>query len=365
MKEKLSVHLVTWNGSKYIPYLFDSLKKQTFSDWKLVILDNGSEDDTVAMIKKELTDNRLQTTDSFVDVEFIEKKQNLGFAGGHNFLFQKMTNSEQGTEYFLLLNQDMYLQPDVFEKLVKFLNENKDVASVTPRLMKWNFSQIDIDFSESLTNYVDSLGLKIMKNRRVVEKYVGKDWDEKKAKMELSFRTQDEALEVFGVSGALPMYRRKAIEKVQFSDGNFFDNLYESYKEDVDLSWRLRLSGFKSFVLLDAVTYHDRSAGGQERLGDKTSAENKKNQSALVKYHSYKNHLMTLYKNEYGKNFSLDFLFIIWYELKKFVYFLLFDRKVLKGVSVIWENRKLLKQRREEVKQMRNVSYKELRVWWK
>ena len=353
MKEKLSVHLVTWNGSKYIPYLFDSLKKQTYKDWKLFVWENASSDETANLIKKELENFDIPH-------EYFDSEKNLGFAGGHNELFKK-TDSD----YFLLLNQDMYLQPDVFEKLVKFLNENKDVASVTPRLMKWNFSQIDIDFSESLTNYVDSLGLKIMKNRRVVEKYVGKDWDEKKAKMELSFRTQDEALEVFGVSGALPMYRKSAIDMVKFSDGNFFDNLYESYKEDVDLSWRLRLSGFKSFVLLDAVTYHDRSAGGQERLGDKTSAENKKNQSALVKYHSYKNHLMTLYKNEYGKNFSLDFLFIIWYELKKFVYFLLFDRKVLKGLSVIWENRKLLKQSREEVKQMRNVSYKELRIWWK
>ncbi|MFA7244958.1 MAG: glycosyltransferase family 2 protein [Candidatus Magasanikbacteria bacterium] len=359
MSQKLSIHLVSWNGSKYIPYLFDSLKKQTYKDWKLFVWENASSDDTAELIKKELENFDLP-------YEYLDSKKNIGFAGGHNELYRGMGNEERGTsEYFLLLNQDMYLMPDVLEKLVKFLNENKDVASVTPRLMKWNFNQIDIDFSDSLTNYVDSLGLKIMKNRRVVEKYVGKDWDEKKAKMELSFRAHDESLEVFGVSGALPMYRKSAIDMVKFSDGNFFDNLYESYKEDVDLSWRLRLFGFKSFVLLDAVTYHDRSAGGQEKLGDKTSAENKKKQSAWVKYHSYKNHLMTLYKNEYGKNFSLDFLFIIWYELKKFVYFLVFDRKVLKGLSVIWENKKLLKQRREEVTQMRNVSYKELRVWWK
>ena len=73
---------------------------------------------------------------------------------------------------------------------------------------------------------------------------------------------------------------------------------------------------------------------------------------------------MTLYKNEYGKNFTIDFFAIMWYELKKFVYFLLFDRKVLKGLSVLWENRKLLKQRRNEVIQMRKVDYKELRKWW-
>lgn len=358
MKEKLSVYLVSWNGSKYIPYLFDSLKKQTYKDWKLFVWENASSDETDELIKKELENFDLP-------YEYFSSEKNLGFAGGHNKLFRGTGNEERGmSEYFLLLNQDMYLQPDVFEKLVNFLDGNKNVAVVSPRLMKWNFNQIDIDFADSLTNYVDTLGLKVMRNRRVVEKYVGKNWDEKKAKMELSFRTQDEALEVFGVSGALPMLRRSCIEKVIFSDGNFFDDLYESYKEDVDLAWRLRLAGFQSFVLLDAVTYHDRSAEGQERLRDRTAAENKKKQSAWVKNNSYKNHLMTLYKNDYGRNFSLDFFAIMWYELKKFVYFLLFDRKVLQGLSVIWENRKLLKQRRNEVKKMRKVGYKELRKWW-
>ncbi len=51
---KLTVHLLTWNGEKYIPFLFDSLKKQTLKGWKLIILDNGSTDNTVGLIKKEI-----------------------------------------------------------------------------------------------------------------------------------------------------------------------------------------------------------------------------------------------------------------------------------------------------------------------
>lgn len=352
MSTKLSVHLVSWNGAKYVPYLFDSLRKQTYKDWKIYVWENASDDGTKKLIKKELENFEFSH-------EFFESEKNIGFSGGHNELYKK-TDSE----YFLLLNQDMCLMPDAFEKMVKFLDENKEVASVSPRLMKWNFSEVEKDFDESFSNMIDSLGLKVLRNRRVVEKYVGKDWDEKKARMELSYRIKDDnALEVFGVSGALPMYRKSAIEKVKFSDGNFFDSLYESYKEDVDLSWRLCISGFKSFVLLDTITYHDRSAQGQERLGDTIAFENKKKQSEWVKYHSYKNHLMTLYKNEYGQNFVLDFFAIIWYELKKFGYFLLLDRKVLKGLSVVWKNRKVLKQHRDEVKKMRVVGYKELRKW--
>jgi len=350
MPVKLSIHLVSWNGAKYIPYLFDSLKKQTYKDWKLFVWENASSDETASLIKKELENFDIAH-------KYLASERNLGFAWGHNELYKK-TDSE----YFLLLNQDMYLMPDTLEKMIKFLDENKEVASVSPRLMKWNFAEIENDFDESFTNRIDSLGLKVLRNRRVIEKYAGKDWDEKKAKMELSFRIKKhEALEVFGVSGALPMYRRNAIEKVQFSDGNFFDSLYESYKEDVDLAFRLRIAGFQSFVLLDTIVYHDRSAQGQERLGDTTAVENKKKQPDWIKYHSYKNHLMTLYKNEYGQNFVLDFFAIIWYELKKFGYFLLFDRAVLKGLFVVWKNRKLLKTRREEIKKMRVVDYKELR----
>ena len=353
---KLSVQLVTWNGSKYISYLFDSLKKQTFSDWELIILDNGSSDDTVEKIKQEIKDFP-------VEVEFIELKENLGFAGGHNKIVKRQMsiNSKVESKYILLLNQDMYLGQNCFEKMVEFLDAHEDVAVVSPRLMKWNFEK-RID---GFTNKVDSLGLKVFRNRRVIEKYTNKIWDEKKSKFELSFRTNYEAMEVFGVSATLPMYRRRTIQAIEFSDGNFFDDSYGSYKEDVDLSFRLRSAGFSAFVLLDTVAYHDRSAVGQEHMSDSVAAKNKKTQSEWVKYHSYKNHLMTIYKNEYWQNWLLDAVFIKFYEIKKFVWFLLFDREVLKGLGEVWKMRKELKQKRLEIKQKRTVDWREMRRWWK
>ncbi|MBT3539121.1 glycosyltransferase family 2 protein [Candidatus Parcubacteria bacterium] len=351
---KLFVHLVTWNGEKYIPHLFESLKKQTFKDWQLVILDNGSTDKTVEKIKGELIAGRLETNHSVVDVVLKERKENSGFAGGHNTLYK-----ENESEYFLLLNQDMYLDQGCLEKMVEFLDKHEDVAAVSPRLMRWDFEE------NNFTNKIDSLGLKVFRNRRVIEKYTGKEWDEKKSKLELSFRTDYDAMEVLGVSGAFPMFRRTAIETVEFSDGTFFDSLYNSYKEDIDLAYRLRIAGHKAFVLLDTVAYHDRSAEGLEKKRDKVAIENKKKQSEWIKYHSYKNHLMTIYKNEYFQNWCLDAVFIKWYEMKKFFYFLLFDRSVLKGLGEIWKNRKELKLKKMKVKSMRKVSWKEMRKWWK
>ncbi|MEK7189943.1 MAG: glycosyltransferase family 2 protein, partial [Patescibacteria group bacterium] len=253
-------------------------------------------------------------------------------------------------EYVLLLNQDMYLSPDCLEKLLNFLDSHHEAAAVSPRLMKWDFA------NGEFTNIIDTLGLKIFKNRRVMDWLAGEEWQENviPAKAEIQ-------LEVFGISGALPMYRRAALETVSFSNGDFFDASYHSYKEDVDLAYRLASAGFKSYVLSDAVAYHDRAGVGPKTMNDAAALANKKTQSTWVKYHSYKNHLMTLYKNEYWQNFLLDFFWILWYEVKKFVYFLLLDRGVLIGLKEIWKMRKELKENRKWIIKKRKISWVEMR----
>lgn len=361
---KLSVHLVAWNGERYIPFLFESLAKQTYKDWELVILDNGSTDGTRAALKNAA--EKLS-----VPIQFIESKENFGFAGGHNKLYR-----ETDSEYMLLLNQDMYLTEACLEHMVSFLDTHQDVAAVSPRLMRWDFGAIDDSnlagekkLAHSFTDHIDSLGLKVFRNRRVIEKYTKKKWSEVEHKMRMSFRAErwrgESALEVFGVSGAFPMLRRSAIDKVAFSNGDFFDGEYHSYKEDVDLAFRLRLNGQKAFVLLDTVAYHDRSGAGPAQLGDTAAGKNKKDQSSWVRYHSYKNHLMTLYKNEYGRNALLDFFPILWYEVKKFVWHLLFDRSVLKGLKEVWSSRASLKERRAEITGKRVSTAQDIRDWWR
>lgn len=352
--QKLVIQLVTWNGKKYIPYLFDSLRKQTHTDFYLYIFDNGSTDGTLEAIDVELQNFNFQHT-------WVKYDTNIGFVGGHNLIYTQKKDSE----YILLLNQDMYLMPDCIEKMVNFLDRNTEAAVVAPRLMRWNFAEAADGVEKSFSFFIDSLGLRVFRNRRVIEKYAGKVWEEKKSRLELSFRTHDDAMEVFGVSGALPMFRRKALEVVSFADGSFFDPLYQSYKEDIDLAYRLRVAGFSSYVILDSVAHHDRSAVGADRMGDRIAVSNKKKQPVWIKHNSYKNHLATLYKNEYWQNFVLDFFWILWYEFKKFFYFLLFDRGVLTGLQEIWRGRKELKHKKNEVMNMRRISWRKLRRWWK
>ncbi len=372
---KLSVHLVSWNGAKYIPYLFDSLRKQTYTDWELFVVDNASTDETVALIQKELVNFPFAS-------RVTVNTTNTGFAGGHNQAFKAAS-----AEYFLLLNQDMYLMPDCLEKMVQFLDEHSDVAAVSPRLMCWAFSEdlnefkVDSDrFRQSLTHQIDALGLKIFRNRRVVEQHTREEWsafvipDHDRGSIANEPQNVDSrlhgndsviVLEVFGVSGAFPMLRRSIINEIVFSDGTFLDESYHSYKEDMDLAYRLAAHGTRSYILSDTVAYHDRSGAGPKELSDWAAAKNKSTQSSWVRYHSYKNHLMTLYKNEYWQNALLDAPWILWYEIKKFVYFLLFEPRVLRGLGEVWKMRKDLKIKRLKIKELRKVGWREMRKWWR
>lgn len=346
--KKISVHLVTWNGAKYIPHLFDSLRKQTYTDWQLIILDNNSQDGTVERIERELVNFPFEH-------RFVKLKENTGFAGGHNKLY-----AGTKTPYILPLNQDMYLMPDTLEKLAAFMEAHSDVAVVSPRLMRWDFQNIEkYGLQHSFSPVIDSFGLEIWRNRRVIEKEAQTEWEVLKKKI-----GDTDAVEAFGVSGTFPMLRRSALEKVALPDGTFFDASYHAYKEDVDLAFRLRLAGFKAYVIPRAVAYHDRSAARPSRLDDITASKNKKAQSEWVKYHSYKNHLMTLYKNELWQNFLLDLPFIIWYEFKKFAWYALFDRKILKGIGEIWHMRHELRRKRRAIAVQRKVDWRYIRSWY-
>lgn len=333
---KLSVHLVSWNGSKYVPYLFDSLRQQTFRDWELLVIDNNSTDDTVAAIQKELVNFPVGS-------RVIVNKANRGFAGGHN-----QALGETKSEFVLMLNQDMFVAPDCLEKLISFLDTHPEAAAVAPRLMRWDFK------NNIRTNYIDALGLKIFRSCRVVEQGAGQEWKSKNIHF----------IEVFGVSGAFPLFRRSALDQILFADGTLFDEVYFMYKEDVDMAYRLAQAGFKSYVVPGAVAWHDRTAAGPHELTDLAAAKNKKTHNKTVRYYSYRNHLMTLYKNEYWQNFILDFPWIVWYELKKFLYFLLFDRSVLRGLGEIWKMRKDLKAKKFQIKNSRKIDWREMRKFW-
>ncbi len=360
---KLTINLVVYNGEKYIPYLLESLKKQTFKDFEMIVIDNASTDKTVEFVEAGLKD-------SGVEYRLIKNSENVGFSAGHNQALKEVQ-----TPYFLLQNADMYLMPDVLEKLVVFLDNHPETAAIAPRLMRWDFGRVQAATQigpgvaeaarEGFTSQIDAIGMKLFRNRRAVEWLTRQEWAKDSESQEVRSLYNKPVQEVFGVSGAFSMYRKTIIEKVLLPGDNLFDPTYHSYKEDLDLAYRLRNAGFVSYVLLDAVSYHDRTGAGPKEMGDWSAIMNKKRQPYFVSYHSYKNHLRTLYKNEYWQNLLLDFVAIFWYELKKFGFLLATNPKVVfNGWIDIIRNWSYTRSARAAVVASRKMYWKGIRRWF-
>ncbi|HYE59687.1 MAG TPA: glycosyltransferase, partial [Candidatus Kapabacteria bacterium] len=123
---RVGIQLLTWNGKKYIEPLVRSLKEQTFEEYDLIVLDNGSDDGTGDKVQTALRDHGFHYL-------FSQNPSSSGFAIGHNQLFRM-----QDAEYVFIVNQDLYLEPTCVERLVEYLDTHREVAVVAPRLMAWN-----------------------------------------------------------------------------------------------------------------------------------------------------------------------------------------------------------------------------------
>lgn len=299
---KVSIHIVSWNSLKFIPECLKSVFGQSFKDFSVLIIDNASDDNTVAFI-----------AENYPQVKIIKNSKNLGFARAHN---QGIITTD--SEYILFLNPDIILKLDFLEKLMEVAKTDATSGAFGGKLLKIQTSDAEIG-ERQRTKVIDSVGLKIYKSRRVIDQGEG---DEDVGQYE---RRRD----VFGISGACALYRRKALEDIKIpvktngTSDEYFDEDFGNYKEDIDLAWRLRLRGWRAVYVPEAIAYHFRGAPIRKRMG----------QFSLVAFLSYRNHLWMLLKDDQWQNFSLHIWFIFWYQLGKELYLLFTQPTVLLGAS--------------------------------
>jgi GT2 family glycosyltransferase len=296
--------IVTRNSRAFMPSCLDSLLGQTYRDFQIVVIDNDSSDGTAEFVRR-----------NYPMISVIENNKNLGFAKANN----------QGIRLFkspflILCNPDIVLEPSWLERIIAMAEsaEGQKYQIFGGKLLKLNWVNIEVGEMEK-TSVIDSCGLKVLKNHRVVELFAGEE----------SQRIIDRQ-EVFGHSGALTMFRREALEQAALTDkyhsqGDYFDGTFFFYKEDVDLAWRLRLLGLRSLLLPQAVAYHLRTFPGSDKQNISKLINNRSRQSRIAKYYSYRNHLLILLEDEFLSNLLIFAPQIFWLEFKKFIYLLFFE----------------------------------------
>jgi GT2 family glycosyltransferase len=315
----VSINILTYNGQDLIEPCLNSVLKQTYPNIEILIIDNASTDNTLKVISKFVSHSQI-------GVGLIENKKNLGFATGHNIGIKQSRGG-----YVLCLNQDIVLDKNFVKYAVEAMEKNDKIGSVQCKLLKIR------NMNRPKSNIIDSTGLLAYKNRRIVSRGQGeKD------------KGQYKKGEIFGVDGAAPLYRRKALEDIKIDD-EYFDEDFFAYKEDVDLAWRLRLYEWKAVYQPKAVAYHLRTAGEKAVRNYISVAKERRKLSKFAKFHSFKNDRLMRIKNELPDLFLRDILYIIIKEIGAWAYVLFFERYTWKAIKSLikqtpdaWRKRKLI-----------------------
>lgn len=340
---KVTIQLVTYNSRRYLPDCLQSIFSQTCRDFQVLIMDNDSLDGTADYLRK-----------NYPEAAVFRNKKNLGFARANNQGI-RLLNSP----FVVLCNPDIVLEPDWLEKIMAKA-ENDDYleyGSFGGRLLKLEIGDYETGETKK-TDIVDSCGLQVLKSHRIVERGAGRDKNE--------FNLEEE---VFGLSGALVLYRREALQDVLLKtkknpEGECFDEDFFFYKEDADLAWRLRLRGWKSLFSPEAEAYHARTMVEAKGRSWRQIVKSKKEQSSLAKYYSFRNHAWILIKNEFLKNLAKCFFPIFFFELKRFFYALFWDWSLVRaGLASMAGWPKMLEKRRIILKRAKATSL-EISRWF-
>ena len=214
---KISIVIPNYNGLKYIKGCLDSLAKLLFKSFEIIIVDNNSLDGSREYILKK-----------HPQIKLISLKQNYGFSKAVNVGIKASS-----CEYVVLLNNDIEVENVWLENLVNCIQKDKKIFSCCSKMVR--FLERDI---------IDDVG----------DEYTILGWACRRGDgVALNRYTKSER--VFSSCAGAAIYRRKLFEKIGYFDEDFF-----AYMEDVDISYRANVQGYKNIYCSNAVVYHIGSA---------------------------------------------------------------------------------------------------------
>jgi len=228
MRPLVSIIMVNYNCGKYVDSLFDSLFKQTEKNFEVLIFNNKSDDGSL---------NRIR--EACPSATIIDMNGNAGFSVPNN----KGISMAQG-EYVLCLNFDVILENTFIEEMINAIKTDLRIGSVAGKVLRL----VDGNKSDS----IDCLGHYMTRSRYAVEKdySVEFSWDDYQCEKY-----------VFGTSACAALYRREMLFDIAIN-GEFFDEDFFAYFEDVDIDWRAQLRNWRCIYTPKAVAYHERNGTG-------------------------------------------------------------------------------------------------------
>lgn len=223
----VSVVIPNYNSVKYIENCLISLKKQTFHNFDIIVVDNASKDESLKIVEEK-----------FPDIKIIRLDDNYGFSKAVNEGIKAALG-----EYVILLNDDIETEPDYIETIYNAIDENDLVFSVSPKMIQLHNKEL-LDGAGDLYS---AMGWAFArgKDKRVDTPHFNK------------------RIKVFASCGGASIYRKSV-----FSEIGLFDEYNFAYLEDVDIGYRARINGYINIYEPSAVVYHAGSAVSGSRYND-------------------------------------------------------------------------------------------------
>lgn len=211
---KISIIIPNWNGKHFLKNCLESLKKQTFQDFETIIIDNGSSDGSVEYIKNYYPEVIIE--------QFSENK-------GFSIAINKGIELSNGN-YIFLLNNDTEVEKRCLQVLNRILDKRKDIGFCATKMLYFYDRNKINDCGDVFSIYgIAHQGGKGENN----------GWKYNKEEL------------VFGACAGAAIYQKEVFNKIGTLDDIFF-----AYLEDIDLSFRAQLFGFKCLYIPEAIVYH-------------------------------------------------------------------------------------------------------------
>ncbi|MCA0987056.1 glycosyltransferase family 2 protein [Guptibacillus algicola] len=295
----ISFVIINWNSAHFLESCIPSLINQNGLNVEIILIDNNSTDNTKEIIK-----------DLPKQVKIVLNNKNTGYSGAAN----QGINMSRGM-YVSIINPDVILDENYSLNIINELESNPLLGGATGKLIKYDFNEM-----QSLS-VIDTTGIEAHRNLNT--------YDRGQNSKELN--KFDSKKNVFGISGAAPIYRKKTLNDVRI-ENEYFDEDFLAYKEDIDLSWRIRSYGWELVFVPEAIAHHGRAISGTGNNKIKDIIDNRKKQSDFIKLISLRNHYCMLVKNLDKSHIRKHGLLILTREFKRLIYYLLLEYKSLKGL---------------------------------
>jgi hypothetical protein len=225
---RISIIVLNWNGKQHLETCFNSIKEQTYTDFETILVDNGSEDGSVELVKEK-----------FPWVKLIPLPKNIGFPRGNNVGIKHSKG-----DYVLTLNNDTKLDKDCLKNIAEEIEKNPDIGMFSLKMVF--FYEKDLINSTGTLIYKDGSAM----NRGMKQEDKGQF---------------EEIEEILGPCAGAGVYKKEMLEEIKFGEDEYFDKDFHIYLEDVDLALRAQMKGWKSLYIPKAIVKHVHSATMQAK----------------------------------------------------------------------------------------------------